>query len=241
MTHPRRVTSPRILPPPRYGLRAFFVFLLLLAVGAAIGAAFFAGAAYEREASLPLVEEVRVVEGERDSLAAEVAELKQQNIRLERSQQIDREASKIAANQLKEAQDDRLAVEKEVSFLRRLIQEGGGGILQPKDFKLKETGEPRRFAYSFTIQQLIPGFGESVGSVEIKVLGKHDGEEQTLTLDKLEGSAPAVHKMEFNHFQSFEGIVQLPEGFEAENLVVEIKPKTAKLIPVSETFPWSIE
>ncbi len=241
MAHRRRVVSPRILPPPRYGVRIFLVFLLLVAVAAAVGAAFFAGVQLEREASSSLVDQIGAIEQGRDALAAEVAELRQQSIVLERSQQIDREANKTAAKQLKEAQDERLAVEKEVSFLRRLIEEGGGGILQPKDFKLKETDESGVFGYSFTIQQLIPDFGESVGSIEIRVTGKRDGKELTLSLDKLEGSQPVTHKMEFKHFQSFEGSVKVPDDFEPEDLVVEIKPTTAKLIPVTETFAWSIE
>jgi cell division protein FtsB len=241
MTHRRRVVSPRIVPPPRYGLRVLVFSLLLLLVGAAVGVAFFAGIQLEREASVPLVDEIGTIEQERDALSAEVADLKQQMIVLERSQQIDREANKTAAEQLKEAQDERLAAEKEVSFLRRLIQEGGGGILQPRDFELEETGEPGEFGYSFTIRQLIPDFGESTGTVDVKVTGRRGDNDVTLPLDRLKGSEPARHEMAFKHFQSFEGSIQVPGDFEPESLVVEIKPKSAKLIPVSETFPWSTE
>jgi len=241
MTHGRRVVSPRIVPPPRYGLRAFVVLSLLVLVGAAVGVAFFAGVQYGREASVPLIEQIDSIEQERDVLSARVAELKQQNIVLERSQQIDREASKTASKQLKDAQDERLAAEKEVSFLRRLIQEGGGGILQPRDFKLEKSDEPGEFGYSFTIRQLIPEFGESTGRVDLKILGTRDGKDVSLSVDKLKGSEPTSHKMEFKHFQSFAGRIRVPDDFDPESLVVEIKPSTSKLIPVSETFPWRTE
>lgn len=241
MAYRRRVVSPRIVPPPRYGLRFFLTFLLLVAIGAVAVAAFFVGTRFERETSVPLIDRLGVLEEERNALFATVLDLKQQRIVLERSQQIDREANKIAAKQLKEAQDERLALEKEVSFLRRLMQEGGGGILQPRDFKLETAVEPGSFVYSFTIQQLIPDFGESTGSVEIKVVGKRDGKEITLPLDKLAGSEPERHQMEFKHFQSFAGSIQMPDDIEPENLVVEIKPKTAKLSPVSETFSWVVD
>jgi len=241
MTYDRRVVSPRIVPPPRYGLRAFVVLLLLVATGFVAVAAFYVGIQYERLAAAPLTERIISIEQERQALVAQVLELKQRTIVLERSQQIDREANRTASKQLKDAQDERLALDKEVSFLRRLFQEGGGGILRPKDFKLKETEEPGEFGYSFTVQQLIPDFGESAGDVDVKVVGKRDDKETTLSLAKLEGANPKSHKMKFKHFQSVEGVFRLPDDFEPENLVVEIKPTTVKLIPVSETFPWSVQ
>ena len=216
--------------------------LLILAVFAgSIFGAFFAGIHLERQVSKPLFATLNAVEQERDALSAQVADLKQKSIVLERSQQFDRKVYRTVSEQLQKAQDERLAVEKEASFLRRLIQEGGGGILQAKDFELKATGEPREFSYSFTVSQLIQDFGESAGSVEIKLVGMQDGQAIILPLGKLSGSQPKSHKMKFKHFQSFQGSIMVPDGVELENLVVEIKPKTAKLIPVSETFPWSIE
>jgi len=210
-------------------------------LGAGIGGAFFAGIQVERKASKSIVEDLRAVEEERDALSAQVAALKQQGIVLERSHQIDHEASRTLSEQLKAAQDERLALDREVSFLRRLIREGGGGILQAKDFKLKETDEPGTFGYSFTVSQLIQDFGESTGNIEIEVVGKRGGEEARLPLGKLEGSTPTSHEMKLKHFQNFEGYIRVPDDFEPENLIVEIKPKTAGLIPVSESFPWHME
>jgi len=33
----------------------------------------------------------------------------------------------------------------------------------------------------------------------------------------------------------------VPDDFKPERVVVEVKPATNKITPVSETFPWSIE
>jgi hypothetical protein len=226
---------------PTYALRVLTVLSALVVLGVAIGGAFFAGIRLERNASKSLVEEMRAVEEERDALSDQVASLKQQGIVLERSHQIDHEASRTLSEQLKMAQDERLALEKEVSFLRRLIREGGGGILQAKDFKLKETDEPGKFGYSFTVTQLIQDFGQSTGNIEIEVVGKRDGEETRLPLGKLKGSTPTNHEMKLKHFQNFEGYIRVPDDFDPENLIVEIKPETAGLIPVNESFPWSTE
>ena len=220
------------------GRRAISVLFVLTLFCVAVSGAFLAGIRLEQNVSGPLVEKARLMEEERDALMEQVSELKQQRIVLERSCQIDREAARTLSEKLKAGQDERLAIEKEVSFLRRLIQEGGGGILQARDLDLRRGQEPGEFGYSFTIRQLIGDFGESVGDVLIQLAGKRDGEEIILTLADLEGSEPVSHHMKLKHFQTFEGIVRIPDDFAAENLVVEIKPATANLIPVSETFPW---
>ncbi|MCG6861678.1 MAG: hypothetical protein LJE70_10440 [Chromatiaceae bacterium] len=233
--------SPQNSRPTNDGLGVLPVLLALVAFGVAIGGAFFAGIWLERHESMPLVESMRAIQQERDQLSAQVADLKQQRIVLERSQQFDRKTYRTVSEQLQEAQDERLAAEKEASFLRRLIQDGGSGILQPKDFKLEETGQPGEVEYSFTVQQLIQDFGESTGTVEVKVFGERNGVETTLSVGELAGSAPSSHTMKFKHFQSFHGTISLPDDFEPVKLIVAIKPNTDKLIPVSEIFPWNLE
>ena len=241
MTQRLSVDSPRIIRSPNVVLRVFVLLLVLVALGVAAGAAYFAGIQAERAAAKPMIDGVRAVERERDALVEQVAELKQESIVLKRSQQIDQEACRSVSEQMKGAQDERLAAEKELSFLRRLIQEGGGGILQPKDFKLKESEKEGDFRYSFTIQQLIQDFGESTGSVDIRIIGERDGKETALSLSNLKGSEPISHRLKLKHFQVIDGMIRIPEDFQPKNLVVDIKPKSAKLTSVSETFPWSPE
>jgi hypothetical protein len=232
------VDSTGNIRPPDKGGYLLIALLGLAALGAATGGAFIAGTRFERQAAAPSIESLHRIEQERDDLSGQVAELKQQSIVLERSQQIDREACRNLSEELKDVQANRLAAEKEVSYLRRLIREGGGGILQATDLELKETGDPGEFGYSFTVRQLIQDFGESAGDIEIRLLGKREGEETDLSLAELDRADPKKHQMKLKHFQSFAGSFRVPDGFEPENLVVEIKPKTAKLIPASETFPW---
>lgn len=231
----RRVASPRIVEPHGPGLGILLGVLLL---GTLTGA-FFAGHFLGTEETAGLAAQLAALQGEREKLGEQMAALHQEKIVLERTIEIDREASRTAQEGLKQAQDERLALEKEVSFLRKLIQQGGGGILKVKDFKLKATEEPQELSYSFTVSQVIQDFGESAGEVEIQVVGKRNGEEVTLQLNELPGSEPTSHKMRFKHFQNFEGRIRVPAGLEPENLVVEIKPSTKNLIPITETFSMS--
>jgi len=236
MSRRRRVVSPRIVEPQGAGL----LFLLTVLVLTAIAGAFSAGVWVTREQAETVALSVKALEQERDDLRKRIAALTEETIVLKRTMEIDREANRTAQASLREAQDERLSLEKEVSFLKRLIQQGGGGILKVQDFKLVSADEPDEFGYSFTVSQLIREFGESAGKVEIRLVGKQDGKEVIRALDKLPGSEPTAHKMRFKHFQNFEGRIKVPKGIEPENLVVDVKPSTKKLIPVTETFAWTV-
>ena len=74
----------------------------------------------------------------------------------------------------------------------------------------------------------------------MKVSGKRDGKEVTLSLDQLPGSEPQTHKMKFKHFQNFEGSIKIPDGLEPDHLIVEIKPSTKNLLPIAETLGWEV-
>jgi len=214
--------------------------VLALLVVAAIGVAFAGGLRLGREEAESLRIGFAALAKERDGLAERIGELEQEAIVFERTRKIDLEANQTAQEDLKKAQDERLALEKEVSFLRRLIQEGGGGFLRIQDLKLTQMDEPGELAYSFTVSQIMQDFGESEGMIELKVAGRLDGEEQTLPLSKLTGSEPTKHAMKFRHFQSFEGRIRLPDALQPQNLVIEIKPTTSNLPPLVESYAWSV-
>jgi len=241
MDQHRDVVTPRIVRPASSAARAVVVLSILVALAAVVIWAFSAGRQDGVGMLKPLSEHMCTTEDEREALAEQVSELKQQNIVLEQSQQIDREVKRNLSKQIKEAQDERLALEKEVSFLRRLVQEGGGGILQVKDFTLEAMDTPGEFRYSFAVRQLVQGFGESTGKIEIQVIGKRDDETTEPSLDELAGHNRLHHKMKFNHFQNLKGSIKVPGDFKPEKLVVTVKPETDKITPVSEIFPWSPE
>lgn len=213
--------------------------LALVLVLSALAGAFLSGLLLGRGGIDLAAERTVALEKERDLLSQELAELRQRGIVLERAQQVDEEAARALRDQLKESQGQRLALEKEVALLRRLIQEGGKGIPQVKDLSIEQvvTDEVH---YRFTVSQLIPEFGRSEGTVDLRVRGSLAGEERILPLTELKDAEPREHPMGFQHFQVFEGRLRLPEGLVAERLIVDIKPKTKGLLPVTETFPWPL-
>jgi hypothetical protein len=178
---------------------------------------------------------------ERETTLDELVDLKQQAGACERMQQIEQEKDRSSQEQLKEAQDQRLALAKEVAKLKSLVRSGGRGGAAVQGLRLVAGEAPGEFRYSFTVSQLVEDIGEIAGKVALQVSGKQDGQDKTLTLDQLKGSDPEKLEMRFEHFQNFEGSLVLPAGFEPLSLTVAVKPEGDHLVESEETIPWRVE
>jgi hypothetical protein len=230
--------TPRIGQPRTGAGRLFAVFFL----GALLGGVGWFAFEYGREwAGLSnsirglsvkrLRNALNALEDERDAL-------RQQLAALERASQIDQEASRLAQLELKKYQEENQELEKDVEFLRNLVEHDAEGALRIKEFKLAAGEEERTYNYRFTVSQAKPEFGVSKGRILVSVEGSLDGTAKTTALDNATDVKTDVHVMKFRHFQNIQGSILLPKGFSPDNMVVEVKPDSKKLSPLRESFDW---
>jgi hypothetical protein len=173
-----------------------------------------------------------------DGRKDEISALRQQGAVLERTRQIEQETNRSLQDQLKQVQGERLALVKEASYLKRLIQDGGRGVVRVQDLRLSAGEGPRAVRYAFTLTQLIPGFGESQGLVKLAVTGTQKDQARAFDLEQLPGAEPTRLSMRFEHFQSFQGEFSLPEGFIPKTVEVTLVPEGDQLTATSESFTW---
>ena len=236
----RKIKTPRIVQSSSGATRWFVVFFL----GALVGGAGWFGFDYGREwAGLSHSDTGRTVKRLRqsvDALTRERDELRQQLTAMERSSQIDREASRLAQEELKQIQEERQELEKDLEFLRNLVEDEGKGALRIKEFKLAAGKKKRGYSYSFTVTQMKEDFGVAKGRVDISVQGTLEGAAKTLKLAEITADKKKSHKFRFRHFQNIQGQIKLPEGFTPDSLIVEVAPETKKLPPLRESFDWVV-
>ena len=235
MDKPWRVPSPRIVLDQGggWGLRLLLVVLVL----GAIAGAFFAGVFLAREEGKSQIAISSTLRQENQALVEEMAVLRGEKAAIELSQRIDQDTLLAAQQSLKAEQEARQTLEKDLSALKRLIREGGDGILKIQDFVLMTVGEGL-YEYSFTTSQVISDYPESVATASIKLVGKRGGKEIELGLNKLPGSEPLSQALKFKHFQNVKGTIRVPANLEPEAVTIEIKPTSKRLIPITESFPW---
>jgi hypothetical protein len=172
---------------------------------------------------------------ERDRLDAEVAAL-------QRSNQIDQEAMRAVREELKVFQDQQLQLEEELAFYKGIAS---SGTVKPglriHGFELKSVQEPGQYRYRFTVSQVLKDFGVTEGKILLNVHGMRGGEVASLSLDEVTDDGQDDLKMRFRHFQIVEGILKLPEGFEPDQVVVEVRPENEKLESANRSFAWKVE
>jgi hypothetical protein len=234
---------------PRYLKRLWWRLFGLAFVAVLIAASFVVGSELGRRQASAMsdpglavfLEECRSAAAELIALREEVSKLRQEGSVLERSRQIERETNKALQAQLKDAQDERLALIREGTYLRRLIKEGGKGAVRVHDLILLPGDQPGVFRYRFTVSQLIPDFGETKGQVSLRITGSEGGADKEVGLEGLPRADPKLLSMGFDHFQSFQGELTLPDGFEPRQLTVAISPEGDRLAATSEAFPWILD
>jgi len=185
-------------------------------------------------------ERLHVTERALADATVQLTALKQDGVVLDRSLQIERETARSLQSQLKEAQDERLALLKESKYLKRLIRDGGQGAVRVQDLQLAPVDGSEQYRYGFTVTQLVPGVGESSGRVVLRVEGERDGKDVSVPLDELPGAQPATLPMKFEFFQNFQGVFGLPEGLEPRGVSITIEPDGDDLLRTSEAFPWGL-
>ncbi len=182
-----------------------------------------------------LQQQVKALESERLKLREEAAVL-------ERTSQIDREAVRAAGEEIKRVQEGQLKMEEELVFLRGIISNKvDKKSLRIQDFRLQPTESQHFFQYSFTVSQVLNDKKGVKGDLFITVAGEQGGKKVSFELAALTQEKSKSLKVDLNHFQKFEGLLQLPEGFVASKMMINIKPSNKKLPRLSETFKWFVE
>jgi len=176
---------------------------------------------------------------DRDQLSEALAAAREQQIRLERSHQIDAAAKQSAQKSLERLERERLALAKRTTYLARLVREGGSGLIEITDYELEPEGLAGRYRFAFTIRQLFPEDGETTGVVKLKLEVDGQTVDAPLASDGTTGERQAGPiRLRFSHFQRVDGVLALPKGVKPDGLVVEVVPDDDRNMALEESFSW---
>lgn len=187
------------------------------------------------------------LEREREELRIELRELNKDRRRqadqlavLERSSQIDRQASLEVRQSLGDLQDEIVRLREELAFYQGIMAPGEvePGIRIHR-LKWEPVSEDGSFHYDLTLVQYKRNDRLVQGVVHLFLDGEQDGKAATLSLAQV--TEPAVDKLSFRfrYFQHFEGEVRIPARFRPRTVRLEVVPSGKNSPPrVERSFNW---
>ena len=168
--------------------------------------------------------------------------LRERNTLLESSSQIDQQAARDIQEQLASLREELQAAREEVEFYR--------GIMAPDDvasglhihqFELTPGLQSDDYHYDLVLTQMKHHDRIVTGLVEWRIIGNNGDETQELKLSDV--TRPEVDHLDFRfrYFQHLTGIISLPEGFQAREVVLSAKATGEDAVePVEQSFEWPV-
>ena len=170
---------------------------------------------------------------------AEIIESKRRATMIERNSRIDGDASAELKETLAQAQSEALKLKKELSFYKSIVApEQGSRSLAIQTVQLKKD-DAGGFSYKIMVTQRGRNDQFARGTVDVTVEGVDKGKSVTYKLSELTKDTKVPMKFGFKYFQNFEGVMNLPDGFQPDAIRVKVNPKTGKLKALDEQFAWS--
>jgi len=158
--------------------------------------------------------------------------------------EVDRRALELVRQEMSAQQDQIEDLKEGLGFYRSLMTPGEvtrtGLVL--REVEMIAGGGPRSFLYQIVVQQEAGKHELLKGRLSVMVFGLQGGERVEYSLVELgEGSEEEAFQLRFRYFQSIEGEITLPEGFEPQGLTVVASSRTPRKLEVQEEFPWQVQ
>jgi hypothetical protein len=159
---------------------------------------------------------------------------------LERSSQIDRQASLDVKADLGELEQALQASREEIEFYRGIIAPGDvKSGLRIHRFSLESGTAAREYRYELVLAQLKRNEHHVSGVVDWKISGQILGEPAELELADVTRPALQQLKFRFRYFQNLTGSLTLPDDFEPDKVTLHIRPEgKGKPEPVVQVLDW---
>jgi len=194
-------------------------------------------------------EELKSLRAEHAGLSRQYRELNKKNLSLrkrntilESSSQIDQQAARDIQDQLASLQEELQATREEVEFYRGIMAPGDvASGLRIHRFALTPGLQSGDYHYDLVLTQRKHNDRVMTGVVEWRIMGNNG--DKTLELKLSDVTQPKVEHLDFQfrYFQHLSGIINLPEGFRAYQIVLSVKVKGKKPVdPVERSFEWPV-
>ncbi len=171
-----------------------------------------------------------------------IDQLRAEKAILERDSQIKREAYGELDGTLRQLQAEILELKEELAFYRGIVspRDAARG-LRVQSVKLESNGHPKGYRYKIILTQVLKNDKVAYGRVNLAVEGMLRGISTRLSISDLTGKSVKEINYRFTYFQSLEGDITLPEGFQPLRLRLQVLPWGRHEDEILRSINWPIK
>lgn len=229
--------TPRLIVTEHRPHRPVLKTLAVVFVLALMASAYWLGGQRAVPEAAKLRQQWRTLQADHAKAEQRLDKLTQKVATLERSEQVERDASRALQATLAQRDVELAGLRSDVAFYERLA--GGDAQRQPLsvhslDFEALGDGSWR---FMLTLTQNLKRAATSTGQFRMRVEGSLGGRLQTLDWDALREAKDAPPgQFSFKYFQQIEGSLMLPTGFVPHRVRVSLHSDQGQ---VEQVVPWS--
>ena len=187
------------------------------------------------------------VNRELDVLKVQVVQLEAQRIsllkQLAQSQQatkVELQASRAVKQDLAQLEGNIMELNEELSFYKSIVSPSQTKrALFIHKFRISAGEGTGKYNYKLVLTQVRSNNKVARGEVHLNIEGEKAGKQVTLSLSELSAQESNTLSFSFKYFQSLEGELVFPVGFNPSNLNITVIPKTRKLDTIKKSYAWS--
>lgn len=186
---------------------------------------------------------LQATERKLENSLVETKELQQTLTNIELGAEVDRQASEDVRQEVLTLKEEIAALEEENSFYKGLMapSENRRG-LTIGSVELLNTDRPRSYRYKVVLQQLATRHNLLSGTLTFDVQGYLNGVETSFPIGEIsEQYSGNSIKLRFKYFQNVAGELELPEGFEPQEIKLVAKSTGNNATTVEKRFGWLVQ
>jgi hypothetical protein len=157
--------------------------------------------------------------------------------------QMDQQALELVRREIAAQKEQISVLEEGLRFYKSLMAPGEiaqGLSLRPLELVALEP--PGQYAFRIVAQQEARKHSLLKGELSAEVNGLLADQEVSYPLDELSGDLDnGSVPLRFRYFQSIEGQLSLPDGFEPRSVTLVARATTPSAMEVREQFPWRVQ
>lgn len=236
-----KVPQPVLFLQSQEAQRRRLVWQLVLAL---LIAALLVGIGYglaNRQQVLAYVNGEETLRGQVRQLERALKEAQQELVLHQTAVEVSQQAQNRIRQELRNHHAQVTELEATVDFYKSIMSpESGEQRLRADNLTLTATDSPQAYNMALMLGQFGGEHAAVQGQVTISVKGLQDGEAVTLEQSKVMDKALST-RFSFRYFQELRGRIVLPDGFEPQQVLVQVVPDSRHLKNTDYSFDWSIK